>query len=168
MAKLKVGIISANWGAFAHLPAWRSIPEVEVVGICTSRQETAEAAAKKFGIARPFWDAARMAADPDIDIVDCGTNPRVRHPMVLAALRNGKHVYNGIPFAVDLEGARELHHAWRASGSVVSPERAFIAPSPHPTRNSKSLPTSTDGPAGFRATVRGPSRPRDRRRPKAR
>ncbi len=118
MDKLKVGIISANWGAMAHLPAWRAVPGVEVVGICTSRRETAEAAAEKFGVQRPFWDAEAMAADPDIDIVDCGTSPKVRHHMVLAALRHGKHVYNGIPFAVDLDGARELRDAWLDSGKV--------------------------------------------------
>ena len=116
---LKVGIISANWGAFAHLPAWRSVADIDVVGICTSRKETAEAAAKRFGIARPFWDAETMAADPDIDIIDCGTRPNIRGAMVLAALRNGKHVYNGIPFAADLERARELRDAWQASGKVA-------------------------------------------------
>ena len=42
---LRVGIISAAWGAQAHLPAWRAVPGVEVVGICTAHQETAEAAA---------------------------------------------------------------------------------------------------------------------------
>jgi predicted dehydrogenase len=119
MSNLKVGIISANWGAFAHLPGWRAIPGVEVVGICTSRQETAEAAAKKFGVERAFWNAEQMAADPGIDIVDCGTRPNIRHAMVLAALRNNKHVYNGIPFAADLEQARSLHQAWRASKSVA-------------------------------------------------
>ena len=113
---LKVGIISANWGAMAHLPAWRAVPGVEVVGICTSRQETAEAAAQRYGIARAFWDAEAMAADPGIDILDCGTRPNIREAMVLAALRNGKHVYNAIPFAADLDGARTLHDAWRASG----------------------------------------------------
>src|SRR5690349_16226809 len=96
---LRVGIISANWGALAHLPAWRAVPGVEVVAICTSRRETAEAAAKKYGIERAFWDAQLMTADPDIDIIDCGTRPILRHAMVLSALRNGKHVYNGIPFA---------------------------------------------------------------------
>lgn len=116
---LKVGIVSANWGAFAHLPAWRSLPEVEVTAICTSRQETAEAAAAKFGIERPFWDAEAMCADPDIDIVDLGTRPSLRHAMVLAALRNGKHVYNGIPFAKDLDQARDMHRAWQAGGSVA-------------------------------------------------
>lgn len=116
---LRVGIISANWGAFAHLPAWRSVPGVEVVSICTSRQETAEAAAKKHGIDRPFWDATTMTTDPDIDIVDCGTRPNIRSPMVLSALRNGKHVYNGIPFAADIDRARELYQAWKASGKVA-------------------------------------------------
>lgn len=119
MKTLKVGIISANWGAVAHLPGWRAIPGVEVVGICTSRQETAEAAARKFGVAKPYWNAEAMAADPDIDILDCGTRPSIRYPMVLAALRHKKHVYNGIPFAADLAGARELHRAWRASGSTA-------------------------------------------------
>ena len=87
---LKVGIISANWGAYAHLPAWRAIEGVEVTAICTSRQETAEAAAAATSIPRAFWDAEAMAADPDIDIIDVGTRPNLRHAMVLAALRNGK------------------------------------------------------------------------------
>jgi predicted dehydrogenase len=116
---LKVGIISANWGTFAHLPGWRAVPGVEVTAVCTSRRETAEAAAAQHGIARPFWDAQAMVADPDIDIVDCGTRPNIRHAMVLAALRNGKHVYNGIPFASDLESARALHAASKDSGSVA-------------------------------------------------
>ncbi len=115
---LKVGIISANWGAVAHLPAWRAVPGVEVVGICTSRQETAEAAAQRFNVPRPFWDAEAMAADPQIDIMDCGTRPSIREAMVLAALRNGKHVYNAIPFASNLQGARALYDGWRASGTV--------------------------------------------------
>jgi predicted dehydrogenase len=119
MTSLRVGIISANWGAFAHLPAWRAVPDVEVVGICTSRRETAEAAASRCGINRAFWNALEMAADPDIDIIDCGTRPSIREAMVLACLRNGKHVYNAIPFAASLEGARALRDAWRPSGTVA-------------------------------------------------
>lgn len=90
-----------------------------MVAVCTSRPETAEAAAKKFGIERPFWDAQLMTADPGIDIVDCGTRPSIRHAMVLSALRNGKHVYNGIPFAANIDQARELREAWRTSGKVA-------------------------------------------------
>jgi predicted dehydrogenase len=60
-----------------------------------------------------------MAADPQIDIVDCGTRPSIREAMVLACLQNGKHVYNAIPFAANLEGARALRDAWKHSGSVA-------------------------------------------------
>ena len=113
---LKVGIVSANWGAYAHLPAWRSLPGVEVVGICTSRQETAEKASAQFQIARPFWDSAEMAADPEIDIIDVGTRPTLREGMVLECLKHNKHVYAGIPQAATIEGARRIHESWKASG----------------------------------------------------
>ena len=115
---LRVGIVSAGWGAFAHLPAWRALPGVEVTAICTSRPETAQAAAARLEIARPFWDALAMCADPDIDIVDCGTRPNVRLPMVLAALGHGKHVYNACPHAPDWASAKTIDAAWTRGGTV--------------------------------------------------
>jgi predicted dehydrogenase len=115
---LRVGIVSAGWGAFAHLPAWRAVPGVEVTSICTSRQETAVAARDRLGLERAFWDAQDMCADPDIDIVDLGTRPSVRLPMVLAALKNGKHIYNASPHAPDWAGAKSIDAAWRGSNSV--------------------------------------------------
>ena len=78
---LRVGIISAAWGAKAHLPAWRSLDGVEVTAICTSRPETAAKAADDFKVARAFHDFRAMAADPEIDIVDCGTRPPLRFDM---------------------------------------------------------------------------------------
>ena len=52
---LRVGIISAAWGTQAHLPAWRAVPGVEVVAVCTAHRETAAAAAAEHGIDMPFW-----------------------------------------------------------------------------------------------------------------
>lgn len=116
---LRVGIISANWGAMAHLPAWRAVEGVVVTAICTSRRETAMAAAEKFQVAHPFWDYEALCAAPDLDIIDCGTRPNLRHGMVLSALRHGKHVYNGVPFAAHIDHARDMAEAWRASGKVA-------------------------------------------------
>lgn len=118
MRPLRVGIVSAAWGAFAHLPAWRAIPGVDVTAICTSREETARAAADRLNLPRAFWNAAEMCADPDIDIVDLGTRPSIRLPMVLAALANGKHVYNASPHAPDWAGAKAIDAAWRAGTSI--------------------------------------------------
>lgn len=114
---LRVGIVSAAWGAFAHLPAWRAIDGVEVTAICTSRQETAQAAAERCNIDRPFWDALAMCRDPDIDIVDLGTRPNVRLPMVIEALNHGKHIYNSCPHAPDWAGAKAIDAAWDRSTS---------------------------------------------------
>ncbi|MFC3172704.1 Gfo/Idh/MocA family protein [Novosphingobium bradum] len=114
--KLRVGIISANWGAIAHLPAWRTLDNVEVTAICTSRQETAEAAATQFQVERPFWSVEAMCADPDIDVIDVGTSPLQREGMVATALKHGKHVMNQVPFAASLEGARRLVQLQHAAG----------------------------------------------------
>ena len=115
---LRVGIVSAGWGAFSHLPAWRAIPGVEVTSICTSRQETAEAAQNRLGLPRAFWDAEAMCADPDIDIVDLGTRPSIRKSMALAALKHGKHIYNASPHAPDWASAKQIDAAWKAGSSI--------------------------------------------------
>jgi predicted dehydrogenase len=107
--KLRVGIVSANWGVIAHLPAWRTLEsEIEVTAICTAHKETAEAAAQRFGIPKAYWDFDAMCADPDIDILDIGTKPVTRQGLVIKALESGKHVYNGIAFAADLAHARKM------------------------------------------------------------
>ncbi|MDO8794467.1 MAG: Gfo/Idh/MocA family oxidoreductase [Vicinamibacterales bacterium] len=116
----RVGIISANWGIAAHLPAWRANPDVEVVGICTAHQETAEKAASANGIPMAFWDYREMAKHPDIDIIDVGTRPNLRYEMCMAAFAAGKHVYNGIPFADSMAHARDLGAAQVRSGKVGS------------------------------------------------
>jgi len=115
---LRVGIISAAWGGMAHLPAWRAVPGIEVTAICTSRKETAEAAAERLKVDRPFWSAEEMCADPDIDIVDLGTRPNLRLGWAQTALANGKHVYNASPHAPDWAGAKAIDAAWQGSNAV--------------------------------------------------
>ncbi|MDO6414529.1 Gfo/Idh/MocA family oxidoreductase [Sphingomonas sp. BIUV-7] len=129
--KLRVGIVSANWGAVAHLPAWRTLCEdVEVTAICTSRRETAEAAAQQFAVDRPFWDFEAMCADPEIDLIDAGTNPVLREKIVTAALTAGKHVVNQMPFAASAAGARRLE-ALRADQGRVGAAAASLLGLPH-------------------------------------
>ncbi|KHK89177.1 Gfo/Idh/MocA family protein [Novosphingobium malaysiense] len=115
---LKVGIIGANWSLKVHGTIWRRIEGVEVAAVCTAHQETAEKAAAEYGIPKAYWNHEEMAADPDIDIIDVGTRPAFRYPMVMAALRNGKHVYNSLPFAVNLAEAEAMRDAQLAAGVV--------------------------------------------------
>lgn len=116
--KLKIGIIGANWSLKVHGTAWRLLPDVEVAAVCTAHRETAEGAAKAFGIAKAYWDVDALCSDPDIDIVDVGSRPAYRHHMVMSALSRGKHVYDALPFAVDVQKARDMTELQLASGVV--------------------------------------------------
>ncbi|MGX7677869.1 Gfo/Idh/MocA family protein [Jatrophihabitans sp. DSM 45814] len=117
---MRVGIISGNWGMAAHLPAWRALPDVEVVGVCTAHQDTAEAAAKANDIPMAFWDYRDLIAHPEIDLVDVGTRPDLRFDMCLAALAAGKHVYNAVPFSDTIEHARTLRDTAAGAGSITA------------------------------------------------
>ena len=115
---LKVGVVGANWTLNVHAPAWRMLPGVEVTAICTSREETALAAAQASGIERAYWDVDKMLQDPDLDIIDIGTKPVLRQDMVMAALNAGKHVYNCLPFATTAERAMAMRDLAQAKGLV--------------------------------------------------
>jgi len=117
---LKVGIISGNFGMYAHKPGWEASPGVEVAAVCTSREDTARQAAAQNGLAKAYWNHADMARDPDLDIIVVGTKPHLRREMVLEAIRNGKHVFAMAPFAANLQDARDMRDAARAAGVVAA------------------------------------------------
>ena len=127
---LRVGIISANWGMIAHLPAWCG-NGIEVAAVCTAHEETARAAAERYGIGRAYWDYRELAADPTLDIVDVGTRPDLRRDMVLAALSHGKHVFAAANFAADIAAAREMRNAARQAGTVCMLDSTLTVVSAH-------------------------------------
>lgn len=114
----RIGIIGANWSLKVHGAAWRQLPDVEVAAVCTAHRETAEAAAAQFGVPRAYWDVRDLVADPDIDIIDVGSRPAFRHDMVMAALGAGKHVYDALPFAMNVAAAEEQAAEARNKGLV--------------------------------------------------
>ena len=72
--KLKLGLVGADaagrgWGATAHIPALRGIEQIELAALCTSRPESAAAAAKAYSIDRAYHDTHELVAQPDIDII---------------------------------------------------------------------------------------------------
>lgn len=147
--KLRVGIISANWSLKVHGPTWRRIEGVEVAAICTSRQETAERAAKEYDIPKAYWNHEEMSADPDLHIIDVGTRPSFRFPMVMAALKNGKHVYDALPFAVSLADAETMRDAQKAAGVVGTVDAQFRW-TPHAQQMKKMIDDGFIGrPLGF-------------------
>src|SRR5262245_40085353 len=97
--KIRVGIVGATvtqggsgWGANAHVPALKALPNYELKAVCTAHEDTAKASAATFGAERGFHRFSDMAAHPDVDlIVVCVRVPGHRE-LVMAGLQAGKPV----------------------------------------------------------------------------
>src|ERR1700732_4238686 len=96
-SKIRVGIVglSPNRGfaSIAHIPALRALPEFEIAAVCTTRQDSAEVAARHFGIPLAFSDPEQLAQHPNVDLVTVTVKVPDHYRPVIAAIEAGKHVY---------------------------------------------------------------------------
>ncbi len=119
--RVRVGIIGANggsdrWGARAHIPAVMALPEAELTAVCTAHEETARRAQQRTGAPLAFWDYQEMLRSPQIDVVTVAVRISLHHPIVLAALQAGKHVFCEWPLALNAAQAQEMHRLAEEKG----------------------------------------------------
>ena len=122
--KLKLGLVGADahgrgWGPAAHVPALNGIEEIELAALCTSRPESAAAAAKNYGI-RTFHDINELAEQPDIDIISIVVRIPNHYEVVMAALNAGKHVFCEWPLGATLAETEEMASVAREIGVVTA------------------------------------------------
>ena len=119
-SKIRVGIVglSPNRGfaSIAHIPALRALPEFEIAAVCTTRQESAEATARHFGIPLAFSDPDRLARHPDVDLVTVTVKVPDHYRPVMAAIEAGKHVYCEWPLGRDTAEAERMLQAAQQAG----------------------------------------------------
>jgi predicted dehydrogenase len=122
-AKIRVGIVGATvtpggsgWGANAHVPALRALPEYELKAVCTAHEETARASAAAFGAELAFHDFAAMADHPDVDLVAVVVRVPGHHDLVVKALRAGKDVFCEWPLGRTLAEAEAMAALAEAEG----------------------------------------------------
>ena len=110
--RIRLGIIGANptvgWGPRAHLPAAAASPDVELTAVCTTREESATASARKYGAKMAFHDYREMLACPDIDAVAVVLRVPSHYEPTRAALEAGKHVFTEWPLGRDTAEAEAL------------------------------------------------------------
>ncbi|UCC50944.1 MAG: Gfo/Idh/MocA family oxidoreductase [Anaerolineaceae bacterium] len=123
--KLKLGLVGADaagkgWGPAAHMPALRGIEQIELAALCTSRPESAAAAAKACGIDRAYHDINELVAQPDIDIISTVVRIPNHYEVVMAALNAGKHVYCEWPLGANLADTEEMAAVASGKGVVTA------------------------------------------------
>jgi predicted dehydrogenase len=118
--KIRVGIVgaSANRGfaSIAHIPALRALPQFEIAAVCTTRQESADAAARHYGVPLAFSDPEKLAQHPDVDLVTVSVKVPDHYRPVMAAIAAGKHIYCEWPLGRDTDEAVRLLDAAERRG----------------------------------------------------
>src|SRR5947208_14724391 len=96
--KIRVGIIGANpdrgWAMQAHIPALKSLSdEFEITALSTSRRESADAAAKLFGVPAAFDNHQDLVNSMNVDVVAVTVKVPYHLELATAALDARKAVY---------------------------------------------------------------------------
>jgi predicted dehydrogenase len=98
----------SGWGANAHVPALRALPDYELWAVCTAHEETARASANAFGAELAFHDFATMLAEPQIDLVTVVVRVPGHHDLVMQALEAGKAVFCEWPLGASVAEAERM------------------------------------------------------------
>lgn len=113
---LRIGLIGFGSMGRTHAYAIRNLPffygdlpfAAEIRGVCTAHPESAERAAREFGIPRVFQSENDLIDDPEIDVIDICTPNRFHADALCRAIASGKHVLCEKPLCTSLEEARRI------------------------------------------------------------
>lgn len=125
--RIGVGFVGAGGIARArHVPGFRRIAGVELVGVVNRTPASSAAAAAELGFGRTYAHWRDLVDDPAVDAVVVATWPYLHAPVTLAALAAGKHVLTQARMAMDATEARGM-----LAAALAHPElTAMVVPSP--------------------------------------
>jgi len=113
--KIRVGIVGATvtqggsgWGANAHVPALRALPQYELKAVCTAHPETAAASAAAFGAERAYANFEELVSQSDVDLVVVCVRVPGHYDLVMQALEAGKAVFCEWPLGANLAEAERM------------------------------------------------------------
>lgn len=115
---LRVGLIGAGSMAAYHVEGFRRAG-AEVFAIADPSEAAAEAAAQRFDVAHVYESAGEMLAQADIDAVSVITPNKFHCPLVLQALKAGKHVFCEKPPALNAKEAAQMARAAKNARRVL-------------------------------------------------
>jgi predicted dehydrogenase len=125
MTTLSVGIIGTGFGAKVHVPAFRTVPGVEVTAIAGQDRQKAALVAQTLGIPTVHDSWQNLIDDEKVGAVVVAVPPAAHYDVVTAALRAGKHVLCEKPFGVNANEAARLLELSRKGGTVCMVDYLF-------------------------------------------
>jgi predicted dehydrogenase len=121
MERLAVGLIGCGTlSSYAHGPALRKLERMyEFRAIADIDPTTLNAFSKRFGVDRKFTDYKEMISSEDLDIAIVATPTPTHEEIGLYVLNHGVNLFMEKPFALTLEGARNMIEASERQGRAL-------------------------------------------------
>ena len=113
-----LGMVGAGQFSAHFASLFQLHPEVSAVYATDVIEERAQRLVDDVGLAGSHADFDAMLADPTVDAVAIFTQRWTHGPLVVRALRAGKHVFSAVPMAVSREEIAAIIEAVRATGLV--------------------------------------------------
>jgi predicted dehydrogenase len=127
MKKIGIGLVGYGMIGRVHALAYRELGlyypgaahRAHLVGVCTTRPETAEQASQEAEI--PFWttQVEELIHHKDVDVIDCCVPNYLHHAVAMAAIRAGKPIIVEKPLALNAAQAGEISEAALQAGVPV-------------------------------------------------
>ena len=125
----RIGIGFVGAGSISrsrHVPGFRAIPGVELVGVTNRTPDSTRRAADEFGFRKTYATWRDLLDDDAIDAVVVGTWPYLHAPVAIAALESGRHVLTQARMAMDGDQAEQMLAASLERPDLV----AMVVPAP--------------------------------------
>jgi len=124
MKPLRIGMVGYGGIGRVHAMAYRSLlfhyglpaDRVQVVGVATTRKDSAQKAAAEIGCEFYTDDVRALLDRADIDVIDCCTPNKSHEAILAAAAQAGKHLYCEKPLSMGMADGARIVSAVREAG----------------------------------------------------
>lgn len=118
-AELRVGVIGLGFAGTTHLDAFTDLPGARVVALAGQEPARLAELGETRQVESLYADWEELVARDDLDVVSIGVPNYLHHPIAVAALTGGKHVFCEKPLATDGDLAAEMVAAARENDRVL-------------------------------------------------
>jgi predicted dehydrogenase len=117
--KYRVGVVGLGYAGTTHMKAFSKHPQTTLVAIAGKEVDRLAVLAAEFDVATTASDWQDLVEDPNIDIISIATPNSLHHPIAVAALNAGKHVFCEKPLSITADQAEEMVSAAKANNRIL-------------------------------------------------